>query len=152
MTIKGFNSSNGNDLPSEHGISHRRPNSRHALSNTYATPAAKKLKYYPLPPLAARTYSFFVQSNVQDSRVAGYDIKRRGLALQNLSPNDIYVSFGSPPSDDGLGSYTNALLIPANGFYECPANAATVSDVYAVSATVGSHLLIIESTITSGSI
>lgn len=152
MTMKGFNSSNGNDLPSEHGVSHRQPNSRRALSNTHAIPAAKKLKYYPLPPLAARTYSFFVQSDVQASRVAGYDIKRRGLALQNLSANDIYVSFGSPPSDDGLGGYINALLLPANGFYECPANAATVSDVYAVSAIAGSHLLIIESSINSGSI
>lgn len=140
-------SSNGNDLPAEHGVSPLIPSSRRAIATTHNKQEGAKLKFFPQPPMNARTFSFFTQSTPQNSRVLGTDWKRRGLLIQNLSAQSVHISVGNQAGFDGV-TYTDAIEVPANASYEFPANAAPINDVYAVSSTAGAHIVIIESTMT----
>lgn len=118
---------------SSHGISRSRkePSKIEKLKRVIAVPAA----------LRARTFSVTLQANVTQTITAS-DPKRRGFFLQNLSVNDVYVSFGT-----SIGpSFSDAILVPPNASFEFPANAAPTSDIYARSAAT-SAIVIIESTL-----
>lgn len=139
-------SSNGNDLPREHGVSDRLPSSRRAISTQHQKQKGQGLKYFPLPPLSARTFSFFTQTTPQNSRVLGTKLTRRGLLVQNVSNQSVYVSIGNQAGyDPTTGVYADAIEVPPNSAYESPANAAPINDVYIVSEVAGAHVVIIES-------
>lgn len=136
----------GTDLPDEQGLAVTAPPTlRRGFSSHHEKQTGTKLQFYPAPPLTARTFSFFTQDIAQNSRVLGTDWKRRGLLIQNLSSQSVYMSVGSEAGFDGT-TFTDALEIPVGTVYEFPANACPVNDVYVVSASAGAHIVVIEST------
>ena len=136
----------GNDLPNEHGVSQRQPSLRGSAGKVHIAQSGRKGTFYPTPPLNARTFSFYTQKNSSNSRVVGENPKRRGLAIQNLSNESVFVSVGSEAGFDGT-NFTNAIELPVNGYFEFPAGHAPINDIFAVSLTGGAHIVIIESNI-----
>ena len=135
------------DLPQEQGgVAVSPPSLRRGFSSHHEKQTGTRMQFYPTPPLTSRTFSFFTQDIAQNSRVLGTDWKRRGLLIQNLSGQSVFMSVGSEAGYDG-STFTDALEIPVGTVYEFPANACPVNDVYVVSATAGAHILVIESTL-----
>lgn len=144
MSEHFIGSSNGNDLPAEHGVSDRVPQSRFAISNVHEKQKGANIKYFPLPPLSARTFSFFTQNEPQNSRVMGAKLTRRGFSIQNRGTASVYLSIGNQAGFDGT-TYTDAIEVPAGTFYESPANASPINDIYVVSSVAGEHVVVTES-------
>ena len=116
----------------------------HGISQFYAkqtqTDRLKTVITIPAP-LRGRTFSVTLAAN-KAQKVITSDEKRRGLFIQNLSANDVYVAVGTSVGN----SLSDAILIPANTAFEFPSMAAPTNDVYARS-TAESNIVIIESTL-----
>ena len=133
-----------NDLPDEHRVSKREPvyggnGQRHFKQDK--TPS----KFTVLAPLAGRMYSFNTQSAPSTSRVLGMDTKRRGLAIQNLGNDDVYISVGTECQEIN-GVFAGGILVPSGAYFEFPAYCAPINDIYAVSST-SCQITIFESTL-----
>ncbi len=132
-----------NEIQKHHSVSEERPSRNVRPSSTHRDAEKRKMRYYPTPPLNGRTFSFFTQTEVGSSRVLGLDKKRKNLSVQNLSTQNVYLSVGTPASASGT-EFSNAVLIPANAYFEFPSNSAPINDIFIVSAVAGAHVVIIE--------
>lgn len=120
-----------NELPLEHqqsrkpairspGFSKQSRQNNQAEKNGFATP----------PPMNGRLFSAFVGTEVLSLLLR--NDKRRGMFIQNLSANTLYVGIATPPALSGA-TYLNAIEIPSNNSLELKGEMCPIDDIYGLS-------------------
>lgn len=130
--MKPFTRRTNSDLPNEHGQSYSAPyGNSNAVPVTRAVQLSNPTMYAIPPPMTSRSFTVITNTTPETSRVVGFDIKRRGMMVQNLGGSSVFLSVGSQAGFDGI-TFTGAMEVPAGASYEFPANCAPVNDVYVV--------------------
>ena len=129
--MKTFDRRTSSDLPAEHGQSYSAP-----YGNDNKKPVTRAIQVTPTayaipPPMTARSFTVITNTTPEASRIVGFDVKRRGMIVQNLGGSSVFLSVGSQAGFDGV-TFTGAMEVPAGASYEFPANCAPVNDVYVV--------------------
>lgn len=104
-------------------------------------PASDEM-YFEHAPVLGRTFSVF--ADVIGIHVLGTERRRRMLEIQNQGAGNVWVGLGTVPQYDPVsGTAVGGYLVPSNSMLSftqhCPVN-----DIYVVSDTPGTALLIAE--------
>lgn len=127
----------GNDLPKDVTKQFDDPSWSYGTADNFRPPTKKN--YGIDPPVFAS--SLFRTVGTTAVKLLGTVIKRRILAIQNFSSNNVWIGVAAAPQvNGGVGT---GFLIPSNGYLEwnqfCPVN-----DIFAISDAAGSTIVIME--------